>query len=413
MRAFVARLLNRGIARAWGQWLDSLGDRMKMQRFARRLLHAGLSHAWQQWLALLASLDAAKAVGFRLLHGQLLRVLNSWIEAAANTRRTTRTLRRLTRANLARAFTTWASGAEDAAAAATALSRALRGWSNGDAGRAFRRWAEVAAARAEQMGLMRRVLLRMANLHLARIFDAWRKASRGRKGARERRFRRAVGLMRAHLPARCFYAWQELLLAMGTDGAKMRRAVNYLRGRLCTQCFEAWQEVAEAALQRRRRAVARFVNALLSKTFAAWTAQVASLVHVKSAVRETINRMKNRGLLLCFRAWRDMCARKRDLVTSAAGRWRSAGLARAWDKWAGDAMAARAATRLARRVLLRYTNSLLLKTFGAWAADVRADGRRKAGMGQKMMAHMSGRVDMFAALCLQAWRAWSTEQVCL
>ena len=454
MRGFIGRLLNREVARAWEQWRDALRTGLKLQKFARRLLQYEVVRAWGQWGHATDQMVRARAFGYRVLNAALVAAFNTWVEARLAMRRYTRTIRRLVRSNLARAFNTWSDGAASQAYAAMRVENALLGWTGGNLTRGFRRWAEVASNLADRMATLNRVYLRMSNLkkaqvhaaHLTRaarptrarrsrtraaasrargdavdslasanvpirqVYDAWYHVTSGRKRKRDELFRRALGLMRMYMVAKLFYAWQDLRRHATSYEARVRMAVNMFRSRILTQCFGSWVHVSAGATELRRRAVGRFVHALLSRCFASWVEEIGRLRKVKGQLSDVTSRLKNRGLVLCFQAWRDYTVDKRERMGSALSRWANAALAKAFDKWSADSLEGRRLRDLGYRVLKRYMSALLAKCYNAWVSTCSAAQRRKDLHLRRSMALMSGRADILAQLCMQLWHEWASAQ---
>ena len=410
MRKFVARMLNRGLGRAWEQWRDVLAGEVRLQRFARRMLFRQTGRAWEQWLAVCAEMARVRAFGYRMKNAGLVAAFNSWVEARLLARRQRRVLRRLTRASLARAWNSWATAADEAVAAARVLARSARRWQQSAVGRAWRAWLEAATERRRRLALIRTAMLRMLALRLAKVFDAWYRAVSATQERRQLLFRKAANLLRHPLLTRTFYAWRGVFDSSRGAEARLRTALNMWTNRLLTQCFRSWDDATTAVRALRRKAVARFRDALLAQAFTAWVAEVRRRRGNERLLRDALLKMTRRLLVLTFRGWRDAVARKNDLVGWAATRWASAALVRGFDRWRDLSQEGRRLMQIGRRVLRRVTHALLSRCLLAWAGLVASEAARQRENQRRAMATLSGRADMVAQMVLEAWAAWASAE---
>lgn len=344
-----------------------------------------------------------RAFGFALQNNAAVAAFNAWCEARLLWRRHSRVMRRLKRGSLGRAWNTWLDFVVALAAAHRLLGRCTRRWRRSGLSRAVRVWLEMADEQQRSLAMLHHAIARMANLKLAQIVDAWTKAVAKAKLSRRELQRKAINLMRAPLLTHTFYAWKRLRERASNAEAKMRTAILMWSRRLLIQAFMSWDEVIGSGRALRRKAVARFVDRLKTRAFAAWVAEVERQRTVFARLRETRNRWANRVVVLCFHAWRDDVQRKRDLISSAVGRWSHAAIVRGWDRWKEVALEGARLMRIGRRVIQRHVSALLSRCFDGWVRLALSETSRRGVLQRASLQKLSGRPDMFKEAVLMAW----------
>ena len=363
-----------------------------------------------EWVDVVEERKRIKAVGYRLKNAELVAAFNSWVEARVAARRLMRTMRRITLGSFARSWNTWAQFAYAAIEARAKLLKAAQKWQRANIARVLHTWVDFADERSRKISLLKNAAVRMANMRLVQVMEAWIKAVSQAKLTRQELVREAVNRMGNRMLTVVFYAWRELLQQGKSSEAKMLSVKNMWGNRVLVQFFNAWVEVADTGRMLKRKAVARFLNALQAQAFAAWVAEVQRRKHVYGLLKETHNRWANRVVVLTFRAWADFIQRKADLIGSSMGRWAHASVARAFDQWKDIALEGRRLLDIGRRVLKRYTDPLLSRCYLSWVRLLESEDARRDHAQRVAMSKMSGRADIMAQLAFQAWQSWAAEE---
>jgi len=304
----------------------------------------------------------------RLIHQEVGRAFNQWIAVYDGMRKLQRTLRRWAKVPLARGFSKWAERTEGLARSAEALGEARRfvlGLMNAQLKRGFEGWRQHVEALKEATSRLRRATSRIVNAAVAYAFDAWRETAaslKEQKGTMLKVVRFFAGGL-----TKAWTTWKAQLEPF----QRLRRAASAFGMQSVHRAWAAWVEAtslgADAArqLQVARKALMRLQHQDLARGWGAWAALVEERDRRLATMRAAYARMLLQGAVRCLNSWREHAETRRHeeqlrrrFVASLLNR----GVARAWNAWlerTGEA-------KQMRKVLVRYSNQLLVKCWLGW-----------------------------------------------
>lgn len=287
----------------------------------------------------------------------------------------TKFVRRLANQRLAAGFETWRQAWEEQAVARHRISRVAQNLLNPGLSKAFYRWAEMAENRGSKRRLMRKFLQRHFQGGLSRAWTSWLEYV-----APYRVLKRAAAAL---LHSGVFRAWNAWVDNCGLSRKQSRQ-----------------REVAVGVLS-------RLANRELSRAWEAWR----ELVDARNAAWAVLDRVARRwrviGASRAWAQWKALAAsrmRKRQLMRSFAGRLANMDVARAWSSWVGYCNE----NRTIGRVLYRYHNQLLTKTFFAWVRSCSRPERAACAAAPELLPTTSS-----TTVCSPATRRVESPPTCV
>ena len=294
----------------------------------------------------------------------------------------------------------------------------------------------------DAMKLRRYYAARWLNALLAKLFDAWRDIAHVEAGKRLKMRAMAIRMAR-RTEVIVLQEWHAYVMEAHSY---MRAAMGRWMNEQLNAAFETWHDVVSTKLKLQRMAKqvwARYSNALLVKVVLGWRGLVADELERRASItmramefltgkqelvlkgrfetwsswvkaekdrreslkRSVIMRVRNRLLAACWNMW--IAHHQEAAGMRAAGKkWLNKALARGWNRWDEYVYQKKRLETMARIMVGRYNDSLLMKVFFNWKGWVKYECAHREAATLQALTFLSGRQELVMLTTLRTWRGW-------
>ena len=426
MRKSLGHMLNHGLSRGWGAWIEMAIERAEflrklrdLRQGLRRMTNRKLALGWNAWYSTWEEgarkrYVQQRGLGHTASHG-LSREWRSWVKMASEHAEIIRKLRKglsfMINRKMALGFAGWLStiGHKQMREAQQGhMTKAALHLMNRELSRGWTTWYTTWEALKAKCETTRKSLIHMLNRGLSRGWGAWLEMAIERADVL-RTLRKGLSWMTIRELVLSFREWRS---AIAPRDDPMSKALGYLMSRKLALGWTTWHSTWEEGAYRRsvlHRGVGHIVSRGLSRGWSAWAALASERAEIIRKLHKGLSFLINRKMALGFVGWlsaighKQMREAQQGHMTRALLHLMNRELSRGWTTWYTTCEALKGNRETTRKSLGHMLNRGLSRGWGVWLemAIERADIFRtlRKGLGRTTNHKLTFGFNQWVAAC--------------